>query len=144
MKNKRVNHAVSEVVSIALLLGMAITLFSGVQLIVFSYPFEPSPPSINLVGSIDQENILIEHHGGERISLEAQIRFIIGSTNHISIIAKDYLDSNSSDDDDYWEIGEIVSYNPNIELTGIRVETAVIAKETNSIVMTGVIQGGNS
>lgn len=144
MKNKRVNHAVSEIVSVSLLLGISISLFSGVQLIVFSYPYEPSPPSLDLVGSIDQENILIEHHGGESISLEAQIRIVIGSTNHISIIAKDYLDSNSSDDDDYWEIGEIISYNSKINLTGIRVETTVVDKETNSIVMTGVIQGGNS
>lgn len=144
MKKNRVNHAVSEIVSVSLLLGISISLFSGVQLIVFSYPYEPSPPSLDLVGSIDQENILIEHHGGESISLDAQIRVIIGSTNYISIIAKDYLDSNSSDDDDKWEIGEIVSYNSNINLTGIRVETTVVDKETNSIVMTGIIQGGNS
>ena len=144
MKKNRVNHAVSEIVSVSLLLGISISLFSGVQLIVFSYPYEPSPPSLDLVGSIDQENILIEHHGGESISLDAQIRVIIGSTNYISIIAKDYLDSNSSDDDDKWEIGEIVSYNSNINLTGIRVETTVVDKETNSIVMTGIIKGGNS
>jgi len=144
MKNKRENHAVSEIVSVALLLGISIGLFSGVQLIVFSYPYEPSPPSLNLVGSIDQDNILIEHHGGDRISLEAKIRVVIGYANYISIKAKDYLDSNSSDNDDYWEIGEIVSYNPNIELTGMRVETTVVDKETNSIVMNGVIQGGNS
>ena len=144
MKNKRVNHAVSEVISVALLLTMAISLFTGVQLIVFSYPFEPSPPSLDLVGSIDQDNILIEHHGGERISLEAQIRIIIGNTNQISIIAKDYLDSNSSDDDGYWEIGEIISYDPKLDLIGVRVEATVVAKEANSIVMTGIIQGGNS
>lgn len=144
MKNKRENHAVSEIVSVALLLGISIGLFSGVQLIVFSYPYEPSPPSLDLVGSIDQDNISIEHHGGDRISLEAQIRVIIGDANYISIKAKDYLDSNSSDNDDYWEIGEIVSYNPNIKLKGMRVETTIVDKETNSIVMNGVIQGGNS
>ena len=142
MKNKRANQAVSEIVSVTLLLAIAISLFACVQYIVYSYPYEPSPPALDLVGSINEGNILIEHHGGESISLAAQIRIIIDSSNQISITAKDYLDSNSSDDDEYWEIGEIVAYNPHLELTGVRVETTVVDKETNSIVMTGIIQGG--
>jgi hypothetical protein len=144
MKNKRRNQAVSEIVGVAILLGISISLFSCVQLIVYSYPFEPSPPSLNLVASIDQENILIEHHGGESISLDAQIRISIGGLNQYSIIARDHLSSNSSDNDEYWEIGEVVVYNPNLELSGLRVETTIVDKETNSIVMTGIIQGGSS
>ena len=108
------------------------------------YPFEPSPPSLNLVASIDQQNILIEHHGGESISLDAQIRILIGSSNQYSIIAEDYLNSNSSDNDEYWEIGELVVYNPGIELSGKRIETTIVDKETKSVVMTGIIQGGNN
>ena len=144
MKNRRRNQAVSEIVGIALLLGISISLFACVQLIVYSYPFEPSPPSLNLVASIDQENILIEHHGGESISLDAQIRILIGGSNHYSILARDYLNSNSSDNDDYWEIGEVVVYNPNVNLNGERVETTIVDKETRSVVMTGIIQGGNN
>ena len=144
MKNKRRNQAVSEVVGIVLLLGISISLFAGVQLVVFSYPFEPSPPSLNLVASIDQDNIIIEHQGGERISLDALIRIKLGDLDHISIIAKDYLNQNSSDDDEYWEIGEVIVYDPDLELTGVRVETSVIDKETNSVVMTGIIQRRNS
>jgi hypothetical protein len=144
MKNKRGNQAVSEIVGIALLLGISISLFACVQYIVYAYPFEPSPPSLNLVASIDQNNILIEHHGGERLSLKAQIRVIIGESNHYSIIAGDYLNSNSSDNDEYWEIGELVVYNPGLELSGKRIETIIVDKETKSVVMTGLIQGGNN
>jgi hypothetical protein len=144
MKNKRGNKAVSEIVGIALLLGISISLFACVQYIVYSYPFEPSPPSLNLVASINQDNILIEHHGGESISLDAQIRILIGDSNQYSIIARDYLNSNSSDSDEYWEIGEVVVYNPNINLNGERVETTIVDKETRSVVMTGIIQGGNN
>jgi len=142
MKNKRANKAVSEIISVALLLGISIGLFSCVQYIVYSYPYEPSPPSLDLVGSIYGGNISIEHRGGESISLDAQIRILIGSSNNILINAEDYLDHDSSDNDEYWEIGEIVIYNPNIELTGLRIETIVVDKETSSVVMTGLIQGG--
>jgi hypothetical protein len=144
MKNKRRNQAVSEIVGIALLLGISISLFACVQLIVYSYPFDPSPPSLDLVASIDKENILIEHHGGESISLDAQVRVIVGGSNHYSFIAGDYINSNSSDNDEYWEIGEVVVYNPNIELNGERIETTIVDKETKSVVMTGIIQGGNN
>ena len=144
MKNKRSNHAVSEIVSVALLLLMTISLFAIVQVVVLSYPFEPSPPSLNLVGSLDQGNILIEHHGGESISLDAKIIFTIGDGKKVTVIAKDYLVSSTSDDDGYWEIGEIISYDPKLDLIGVRVEATVVAKEANSIVMTGIIQGGNS
>jgi FlaG/FlaF family flagellin (archaellin) len=144
MKIKRKNQAVSEVIGVILLLGISIALFAGVQLVVYSYPFEPSPPSLNLVASIDQENILIEHQGGERISLDALIRIKVGDLDHISVIARDYLNHNSSDDDEYWEIGEVIVYNPNLELTGLRVETSVIDKETNSVVMTGIVQRRSS
>ena len=142
MKYKTANQAVSEIISVALLLGISIGLFSCVQYIVYSYPYEPSPPSLDLVGSINEGNISIEHRGGESISSDAQIRILIGSSNKILINAEDYLDYNLSDNDEYWEIGEIVIYNPNIELTGLRVETIVVDKETSSVVMTGLIQGG--
>lgn len=144
MKNKRRNQAVSEIVGIALLLGISISLFACVQYIVYSYPFDPSPPSINLVASIDQDNILIEHHGGERLSLETQIRILIDESNQYSIIAGDYINSNSSDNDEYWEIGELVVYNPGFELSGKRIETTIVDKETKSVIMTGLIQGGNN
>jgi hypothetical protein len=144
MKNKRANQAASEIVSVTLLLAIAIGLFASVQYIVYSYPYDPSPPSLDLVGSINGGVIYIEHQGGEGILLNAEIRISIGSSNQISIIAKDYLDSNASDDDEYWEIGEIIAYNPHLELNGIRVETTVIDQKTNSIVMNGVIQGGQN
>ena len=143
MKNKRKNHAVSEIVSVILLLCIAISLFAVVQIVVFSYPFDQSPPSLNLVGSIDKENILIEHQGGERISLNAKIILLIEGKNQTSIIARDYLVDNTSDDDDYWEIGEIVTYDTKMVLTGFKVEATVVDKETNSIVMNGLIQGGS-
>lgn len=150
MKKNRSNLAVSEIVGIALLLGMSIFLFSIVQTIVFSYPFEPAPPSINLVSSINQGNILIEHHGGESISLDAKVMVFVENVEIDSFKIADYLDAVTSDNDDLFEIGEIATYSPvdgdgnPIDLTDLLVEVTVIDIETNSIVLYGMVQEGSS
>jgi len=54
MKNKRANKAVSSIVGTALLLGMAIALFSIVQILALSFPYNPNPPSVRLVGNIEE------------------------------------------------------------------------------------------
>jgi hypothetical protein len=143
MKNKRKNIAVSEIVGVAILLGISISLFSVVQTIVLAYPFEPSPPSVNLVGSINGDNILIEHHGGESISLDSKILITIGDDQEPTILARDYLDSDSSNNNDKWDIGEILSYPVVTDLTNEFVRATVVDVETNSIIMTGVIQEGS-
>ena len=142
MKIIRKNEAVSEIIGVAILLGISISLFAIVQSIVLNYPFEPSPPSVNLVGSIEGNNILIEHHGGESISLESKILLRIGSQSQITILASDYLDSTTADNDDMWEIGEILSYPLSVDIANKYIEATVVDVGTNSIVMTGVIQGG--
>ena len=150
MKTNRSNLAVSEIVGIALLLGISISLFSIVQTIVFSYPFDPSAPSTNLVGSINQGDILIEHHGGEYIKLESKVIVYIDSVEIDSFTLADYLDTTSSDSDDFFEIGEIVIYTPidedgnPIDLTGFLVKVTVIDIVTNSVILDGLIQEDNS
>lgn len=150
MKINRLNLAVTEIIGVALLLGVSISLFSVVQIIVFSYPFEPSPPALNLVGTIDQGNLLIEHQGGESISLDATILFFIGDLDVIKINASDNIENSTSDNDYMWEIGEIVSYTPldaagnPIDLQDLLVKAIVVDKETNSIVMNGIMQEGSS
>ena len=55
-KKRRSNQAVSEVVGVILLLGITIGLFGFLNYVVFSFSFQPSAPSVNLVGSIDKTN----------------------------------------------------------------------------------------
>ena len=144
MKNKRTNNAVTEVLGTAMLLGMAVVLFSALQIIVFAYPFEPSAPSVNLVGTMDGDNVTIEHHGGESLSLDTELLLTICGTNEPIITAGNYLDSNTSNGDQLWNIGEKVSYGPSVVVTGCHVEVTVVDVETNSIVMRGTIQWGSS
>ena len=140
---KRANNAVTEVLGTAMLLGMAIVLFSALQIIVFAHPFDPSAPSVNLVGTIDGDNVIIEHHGGESLSLDTEILLTIG-TDTTTITAGNYLDVNTSNGDQLWNIGEKVSYPSSVSLTGCHVEVTVVDVETNSIIMRGTIQEGSS
>jgi len=140
MNNQKEKLAVSEIIGVVILLAIAVSLFVMVQLIVLSYPFEPAAPSVNIVGSISEGNILLEHHGGESLSLETRIIFVINETTDYEIIAgeNDYLVI--SDNDNYWEIGEIISYSPSEDIAGKKVSATVIDVKTNSIVMYGILQ----
>ena len=139
MKNKRANNAVSEVVGTAILLGIAISLFSIVQVIALSFPFNPSTPSARLVGTVNQNTIVIEHNGGESLSLDTKILYNIDGTSKIVQIAGDLLDVNTSDGDALWSIGEKVSYTPDFDISNHKIEISVIDLVSNSIIMSGII-----
>ena len=99
MENNRKNKAVSEVVGTALLLSMAIALFVIVQLLAFAYPFNPSAPAAEIVGTIDQGDIVLIHNRGESISLKAKIIIDSEGETPVPIVAKDHLDLDADDDD---------------------------------------------
>ena len=149
MKVKRKKSAVTEIVGVALLLGMSIAMYSVVQVMVFSYPFQPSTPSINLVGSINEDNIIkIGHFGGESISTDAKIIIRTDDNSTTFIVSEDdYLTQNPSPPgrDDLWEIGEFLTYpiGPTTESFN-SVHVTVIDVKTNSVVMMGYIIGGIS
>ena len=141
MKYIKNNQAVSEIIGIAILLGISVSLFGLVQTIVLNYPFEPSPPTVYLVGHIENDNIIIEHQGGESISLDSKILISIDGEQS-SDTASDLIDIDTSDNDDLWDIGEFISY-PISDYANKYVKATVIDTETNSIVMIGILQGGS-
>ena len=149
MKIKRKKIAVSEIIGVTLLLGMSIAMYSVVQFMVFSYPFSPSTPSVNLVGSVDGNKISIGHYSGESISIDAKIIIRVNS-DQVTFIARNNITSNSINPD-LWDIGEFVLINdtdfkyftPDY-LTNALVHVTVIDVETNSVVMMGYIQEGST
>jgi hypothetical protein len=143
MKNKREKLALSEIMGVVLLLGIAVSLFVLVQITIYSYPFEPAAPSVNIVGSISNGNILLEHHGGESLSLDTRIIITIDDVQEPEITVSGNLIS--SDGDAAWEIGEIVSYDPSpVNITNKQVIATVVDVKTDSIVMRGILQGGSN
>jgi hypothetical protein len=152
MKIKRKKIAVSEIIGVTLLLGMSIAMYSVVQFMVFSYPFSPSTPSVNLVGSVDGNKISIGHYSGESISIDAKIIIRVNSGQE-PFIARNNITSNSINPD-LWDIGEFVLINES-DFNSVsdykvgffkdaRIHVTVIDVETNSVVMMGYIQEGST
>jgi hypothetical protein len=142
MKNKRAIKAVSSILGTALMLGMAIALFSIVQALAFSFSYNPNPPSARLVGSIDGDTIHVFHHGGESLSLDTKITITIDGDVYVKS-AGEILNSTRSNGDNFWNIGEKVSFDRNshgLSLNGREVTIVVVDVESNSIVMQSTIQ----
>ncbi|MBN2599284.1 MAG: type IV pilin N-terminal domain-containing protein [Candidatus Thermoplasmatota archaeon] len=135
-KNRRINHAVSEVLSVALLLGITIALFGFLNYIVFSFSFEPSAPSVNLIGSIDTEQkfITIEHYGGKPLAGETQIVVTIGNDTYKKT-ASELLFK------DTWNFGDTVQF-PYDDITDRYVQAVVIDPSTNTLILSTVLQQG--
>ena len=134
-KKRRSNKAVSEVVGVILLLGITIGLFGFLNYVVFSFSFQPSAPSVNLVGSIDITNhkIIIEHNGGDSLDGTTQIVITIGSTTH-PFTANDLV--NDLNNDNKWSLGETAQYIYPSGSTNIRV--IVIDTTTNTLILSTV------
>jgi len=140
-KVKRNNLAVSEVLDTILLLGIAVALFSVLSFIVLTYPFEPSNPSVNIVGFIDDDNIVLEHRGGEPLSLDTRVSLTIGGERILTDVRE--LLADEFEADDLWGIGEILNYSSS-SIAGNQVTVTIVDVESSSVVMMGTLQGGFS
>lgn len=139
MKHKKTDEAVSEIVGTILLLGITVSLFSVMCVIVLSYPFSPSSPSTNLVGMVEGEYLLIEHRGGKALDLGTKVSLTIGDNMSKIIIVGDYL-NNESKGDNRWGIGEWFVYQNN-NITGKKVGIAVVDIESDSVILIETFQG---
>jgi len=134
IKKIRSKQAVSEVVGIVLLLGITITLFAILNANVSQFFFGSSSSQVNLIGTLENNTIFIEHNGGE--SLEGKTKIIITIDNISSTYnASDKLiDLNKNTK---WDIGEIfeVTYT---DLENKYIGVTVIA--SNTILLSAVLQ----
>jgi len=153
MKIKMENQAVSEIIGTVLLLGMAIALFSTVQIMVSSYPVYPAAPSADLVAYLDHGNITIVHHGGQSLELkDTEIILRSGDKTNISV-AENHLDAKTSNGNEQWDISEIVMYNITNDLptdfqnsyhNSLKVDVTVVDLKSNSVIMMGTVQEGST
>jgi flagellin-like protein len=141
MKLKGSNEGVSEVIGTVLLLGMAISFFSILSYTVLSYPSTPSSPSANLVATTEGKCLLIEHRGGEALTLDTKviITFSNGTSKSMAIGDKNYLDDKAKEDN-LWGIGEWFIYQDK-NITSKPVSVAVVDVKSNSMIMTGFLNG---
>lgn len=121
------NKAVSETVGTLLLLGISISLFSVIYLSVLTIYPSSDRPSVNLICSAEENNIIIEHHGGKTLDLDTKFIVNIDGTNEEFKVG-DYL-NNESRIDGIWNIGERVELpvgnitDKKVTLTGVDIHS---------------------
>lgn len=158
IKNKK---GITEIVGVAILLGMAIALFTIVQLMAITFPFNNPAPSARITASVDlltagadDDTIIILHQGGESISLDTRIVFVYHdlSLSDPDVIEEEIvrnMNMENSNGNSYWNIAEKLTHNPtdpatgdHISLAGKEVTITVVDGVSNSVIMQGTIQGG--
>lgn len=140
-KNKK---AVSEVVGVAILLGMAIGLFTVVQIMAINIDFNTPAPLVRLTATIDNDtidgdSIILLHQGGESLSPDTRIIVVIdGKIDEKTVGQMLRVGDNS------WNIGEkLLFYHKDFNvLTGENANITVVDVFTNSIIMQGTVRGG--
>ncbi|DAC73089.1 MAG TPA: hypothetical protein DSN98_01985 [Thermoplasmata archaeon] len=133
------NEAVSEVLGAILMLAIAVALFALVYIIVMAYPFNSSPPRVDIVGTIQGNTIVLEHRGGESISASSKVSVVVNGSEYSLKVSEYLVDTNRNN---RWDVGEQLIYYPSVDIKGLRVEATVVDVNTNSIVMMEIIQQG--
>ncbi len=139
MKNNRKDMAVSDIVGTVLLLGMTVALFSVLCVGVLSYPSSPSEPAVNLVGTINDGNLYLEHCGGEALDLDTKVIITPDGGQSENILVGDYLTDENNDNK--WSIGEVLVYTIIEGINGKQVGITVVDIESNSVIMLGSLKG---
>lgn len=141
MSIKKINNiALSEIIGTILILAISVSLFSFVYLSLFSLSPNFDTPIADIHGmTSDKKNIIFSHMGGEELSLDSLVIISVGGKEIIQTVG-DLLDEKSSEDG-YWNIGEELVINYDIR--GLQVTAKIVDKDSNSIVMMGILQEGD-
>jgi len=130
------NHALIELSATLLLLGLTVIVFVFITYMLFSAPQASPGPVTTITGRLVDNNLVLEHMGGEPISLNATIGILFGSIQ-LQIQAYDYVDSETKKDG-LWGFGEQVVYpmytHPEyVEVS--QIEVMIINSEPESAIM---------
>ena len=145
ISRKRNSEAVSEIIATILLLSISLSLLCIVYVLVLNNATSPSSTyqvsSAQLLASADEKKVFLQNNGGVPLSLNTKLVITVGGQDYF-ITAKDCIvDSNG---DGQWSIGEQIIFTPpgNTSLYGLEIAIKIINPDTNSMIMTGLVQEG--
>ncbi len=132
------NEMVSEIVGTVLILGITIAIISMLYTVVLAYPAPGDSTFVDLVGTVEGDNIIIEHRGGDALGFGTKVIITIDDeTDKFTIGEEDYLDPKAKMDN-RWNVGESLEYKFNYSLNYSEAEITVI-DEYNTIVLKGIL-----
>ena len=129
---KRVNSAVTEMVGTLLLLTISVAIFSVLYLTVMTVSPHPTQPYVNLICTLENDNITLEHRGGMTLDLDTVIIVTINDIDQ-RVKVNNYID-NEFKEDGVWNVGERVIY-PTGDVTDLKVSVTVVDIHSNSVIM---------
>jgi len=136
------NEMVSDIVGVVLLLAIVVSIFSTLYVTVLSYPSGQTPPIVTIVGTVDGDNIILEHRGGVALGPDTEIPITIAGEKLLmpdgrTPTVRDILvDSNG---DGMWNIGERLVQKFNYSIDNPDADVMAIDVKTNSLVLQGTI-----
>jgi len=135
------NEMVSDIVGTMVLLAISVVIFSSLYSMVLSYPFASDPATVTIIGTIDGDNIILEHRGGEALGLETTVPITIAGEKvlidgRIPTVLDLLIDSNG---DGLWNIGERLVCAFNYDPAKLEADVMAIEVESNSLVLTGTL-----
>lgn len=135
------NEMVSEIVGTVLLLAIAVGIFSTLYCVVLSYPFAQAQATVTIIGTVDGDDIILEHRGGEALGLETEVPITIAGEKLLidgrtPTVGDLLIDSNG---DGLWNIGERLVYKFTYDLSKLDADVMAIDVESNSLVLMGTI-----
>ena len=152
LKNMRSKYAVSEVIGVVLLLGIAISLFAILNFFVTSFSVHESGPLVSLTGTIDKLNtvINIKNNGGESLEGETNISITIGTNTYQRSVNEilnhtdnrwELFTSSNDKNPDKWDFSETVQFRFNdIDITDKYIQATVVDPTKNTMLLSIVFQ----
>lgn len=135
--------AVSEVIGTILILTISVSLFSVVYASFFSIDVSPSTPAVRIVGTISNNNLILDHKGGDMLKLDTKtiLDYGNGDRREMKIDESNYM-ADASKSDGFWNIGENFKFDL-AGLTGFNrfdpIDIMVVDVDSNSVVMMGTM-----
>jgi len=133
---RKSNKAASELIGTILLLGMAVALFSIVYISVLSVSLDANEPNPRIIAKIEGSNIILEHRGGDRLSLGTKVNINIQNEKTIKTVGDLLIDTNK---DGYWNIGERLSYQFTYSIDPLEADIISVDIEGKKIILLGTL-----
>jgi uncharacterized protein YegL len=141
MQKKRINYAVSELLGAVILLAIVTSVMA---LVFFQLSSDKGPYKqayVKLVGEIQGTNLIVEHQGGDPLSLDTSISISYGGKNYKFRIGDIVVDDNHNG---FWNLGERLIFPFTYDLKNLSKYDAInltaVDKESNSIQFLGSIK----
>ncbi len=134
-------RGVSEIVGTLILIVIAVSTFSAISIIIlnpWSNFSDVSTPQVTLVGTIENNNVVIQHQGGIPLPIKTKVVMTIdGAETNFSVGDFNYFID--QDSNGLWNIGERLVY-PGGVLQGKQITCLIIDVDKNFVIFDKVLQ----